>query len=206
MVVLRTFLLLAIGWAALALAVKVLIARGGGRRDFSRRAGRPIVGLFYNFTVAISPGHKESARLHPAEFVAGVVLHAGVFAALAEVLALLAGANVMVSWNAPLRVLAGVGAATAIVLLVRRLQSPVLRALSTPDDYLAGLATCGLLVLAVFPALGSGAALMTYAAFLFLYLPLGKLRHAVFFFVARADYGWRLGHRGVYPPARVEAE
>lgn len=194
------------GWAAVALAAQVLIARDGGRRDFSRRAGRPLAGLFYNFTVAMLPGHKETARLHPAEFGAGVVLHVGVFAALAELLFLLAAANPTPGWITALRSLAGIGAVTAIVLLVRRVRSPVMRALSTPDDYLAVLATCGLLVLAAFPALGSGAALLTYAALLFVYLPLGKLRHAVFFFVARADYGWRLGYRGVYPPARVEAD
>ena len=31
--------------------------------------------------------------------------------------------------------------------------------------------------------------------------PAGKLRHAVFFFLARVDLGRRLGWRGVYPPA-----
>ena len=55
-----------------------------------------------------------------------------------------------------------------------------------------------------FPGPASGALLLGYAALIFLYLPLGKLRHAVFFFVARGDYGWRLGHRGVYPPAGGE--
>jgi hypothetical protein len=52
---------------------------------------------------------------------------------------------------------------------------------------------------------GGVAAFLIYAGVLFLYFPLGKLRHAVFFFVARADYGRRLGYRGVYPPARTRA-
>lgn len=193
-------------WAAAALAIQVLMHRGAGRREFSRPAGRPLAGLLYNFTVAMLPGHKETARLHPAEFGAGVVLHLGVFAALAEVLLLLAAAEPAPAVQLVLRSLAGLGALAALLLVVRRALLPVLRALSTPDDYVAVLATCGWLVLAAFPALGSGAALPAYTALLLGYLPLGKLRHAVFFFVARADYGWRLGHRGVYPPARTQAE
>jgi hypothetical protein len=47
------------------------------------------------------------------------------------------------------------------------------------------------------------------AAAFFAYVPLGKLRHAVFFFVARGDLYARLGARGVVPhdagPARGEA-
>ncbi len=202
----RIFLVLTLAWAVLALAAQVLLARGGGRREFSRRAGRPGAGLFYNFTVALLPGHKESARLHPAEFVAGVMLHLGVFAALGEVLMLLTAAKIGWAGLIGLRGLAGIGGVAAIILFARRVGSPLLRALSTPDDYVAVLATGGLLALGVFPALASGAVLLGYAGLLLLYLPLGKLRHAVFFFVARADYGWRLGYRAVYPPARARTE
>lgn len=202
MTTLRVLAGLTLAWAAVALAVQVVIARGGGRRDFSRRAGRPGSGVLYNFTIAMLPGHKETAKLHPAEFAAGLVLHIGVFAALAEVLALLV-TGVAPAWFLVPRLLAALGAAAGLGLFVRRVRSPLLRKLSTPDDYLAVLATCGLAMLATlpFPGPASGALLLGYAALIFLYLPLGKLRHAVFFFVARGDYGWRLGHRGVYPPA-----
>lgn len=205
MAVLRIPVVLAFVWAAVALTAQVLIARGGGRREFSRRAGRPLAGLLHNFTVAMLPGHKETARLHPGEFVVGVVLHLGVFATLAEVLVLLLATNVTGPWLIWLRWVSGSGAAAAVVLAGRRLRSPAMRALSTPDDYVAIVATCGLLVLGVFPALAGGAVLLGYTTVLLLYLPLGKLRHAVFFFVARADYGWRLGYRGVYPPATAAA-
>ena len=161
--------------------------------------------MLYNFTIAMLPGRKETVRLHPAEFAAGIALHAGVFAALAEVLALLViGATP--AWFLVPRLLSALGVAAGLGLFVRRLRSPLLRKLSAPDDYLAVLATCGLAVLGTLPFPGpvSGALLLGYAALIFLYLPLGKLRHAVFFFVARGDYGWRLGHRGVYRAADAE--
>jgi hypothetical protein len=163
-------------WAAVALTVQVLRAHGGGRRDHSRRAGSPARGLLYNFTVAMTPAHKEAVSRHPVKFALGVLMHAG-------------GAVSLL----------GVG------LLVQRMFSPTLRAMSAPDDYLAIVASCGLLALV---SIGPGheTALMLYTSLLLIYLPLGKLRHVVFFFVARADYGRRLGHRGVYPPAATGAE
>jgi hypothetical protein len=90
-----------------------------------------------------------------------------------------------------------------VILAVRRLTSPLLRALSSPDDHLAIGATCALLALTLGVGLtGHGrAVLLAFGTLFFLYLPLGKLRHAALFFVARGEYGWRLGYRGVYPPA-----
>lgn len=202
---LRLLVALTMVWAVAALATQVVIARGGGRRDYSRRAARPWWGVLHNFTIAMLPGHKESARFHPREFAAGIVLHIGVFAALAEVLVLLCTGTAG-PWFVVLRLLAASGAIAGLGLFIRRARSPLLRKLSTPDDYVAVLATAGLLGLAAFPAFASGSLLLADAALVFLYLPLGKLRHAAFFFVARGNYGWRLGYRGVYPPARVPAE
>jgi hypothetical protein len=160
-------------WAAAALTAQVVRARGGGRRDFSRRAGRPALGVLYNFTIAMLPGHKESARLHPAEFGAGIVLHVGLFAALVEVLVLVITGNAP-EWFIIPRLLAVLGAVAGLGLFVRRARSPLLRKLSTPDDYLAVLATCGLLILATlpFPGPASPALLLGWAALVFLYLPL----------------------------------
>ena len=202
MIPLRILAALTLLWAAAALCAQVLLVYRGGRRDYSLRAGSPARGLIHNFTSAMLPGHKESVRLHPAEFAAGIALHLGVFAALAEVLVLLANGAVPERFGG-LRVIAAVGLPAGIALLVRRVRSPLLRRLSAPDDYVAVLATVGLLGFATlpFPGPNSPAWLLGYAVPFFLYLPLGKLRHAVFFFVARAELGRRLGYRGVYPPA-----
>jgi hypothetical protein len=95
-----------------------------------------------------------------------------------------------------------------LYLLLRRTTSPTLRAMNTPDDYIATLASCGLLALAILDSVSAHGhvVLLVYSALLLIYLPLGKLRHAVFFFIARGDYGRRLGYRGVYPPAPAGSE
>jgi hypothetical protein len=98
--------------------------------------------------------------------------------------------------------------AAGAALLLHRFRSKLLRAISVPDDYLAIAATCGLLTTARAFALLSRhpAPLLVCTSLLPIYMLLGKLRHAVFFAVARADYGWRLGYRSVYPPAPVPSE
>jgi nitrate reductase gamma subunit len=203
MTFLRLLLACSILWAILALTAQVISARAGGRRDYSRPTGSPWRGIWYNFTTAMLPWHKESARLHAAEFAIGILLHVGVLLSLAAIVALLvkpAAGEYLLSTLWPLNL---ASLAAGLFLLIRRVNSKLLRAISSPDDYIAPAMTCGLLAMTVAFALTSHGPvpLFVYATVLFAYFPLGKLRHAVFFFVARADYGRRLGYRGVYPPA-----
>ncbi len=204
----RVILGLCFVWAVLALAFQVYRAWGGGRRDFSRQQGHPGKGVIYNFTYAMLPANKESVRHHPGKFAIGMVLHIGALTALLNALVLAINVDFGVLLLAVVQWLALLGLVAAVALLVRRPLDPNLRAMSSPDDYLATAATCGLLVVtAMAPHYQAGLfVLLLYTSAVFLYMPLGKLRHAVFFFAARANYGRRLGYRGVYPPAPMATE
>ena len=82
--------------------------------------------------------------------------------------------------------------------------TPHLRGLSVPDDYVANALTTAFVALAgasrVSPALTP--AWLLSACLLFVYLPVGKIRHCVFFFSSRAHLGAFFGFRGVFPPTR----
>lgn len=199
---LRILVTLGFVWAAGALALQVRVARAAGRREYARRAGDTWRGLVYNFTTALLPGHKESARLHPVKLGLGVALHVGVLLALTGVILLLASPVTGLQFLGVVRPLVLLGLGAGLALLAERRRAPLLRQLSVPDDYLANAATCGLLMLsgAIAPGPVGATVLLGYALLLLAYVPLGKLRHAVFFFAVRADLGWRLGYRGVYPP------
>ena len=195
-------------WAVILLAAQVVVSRGARRRDYSRRAGMPGRGLLYGFTVAMLPAHKESVGRHPLEFATGMIMHAGVLIALLSAVLLVAWPEagfLILGYTRPLilvALLAGVG------LLVRRAVSTSLRSMSAADDYVAIIATCGLILLAGVRTVDSATQvpLLVWAGLLLLYMPLGKLRHAVFFFVARGEHVSRLGYRGVYPPPPVDVE
>jgi ElaB/YqjD/DUF883 family membrane-anchored ribosome-binding protein len=206
---LRVLLALSIGWSALALAAQVLRAWGGGRTDHARSQGTPMRGVVYNFTTAMTPAHKESVRNHPAKFAVGMALHVGLLLSLLVVVIMMVHVETGVRAAQLLRYPAIVSLVAGVYLAYRRTRDTNLQAMSSPDDFLAILCSCGLLLLIV--ALPhhlpwAWAALLTYGTLLFIYLPLGKLRHIVFFFVARGDYGRRLGYRGVYPPASASME
>lgn len=183
-----------------ALAWQARAGRGARLPDFSQPAGSPRRGLGYAFTGAMAPRHKETIRLHPIEFGIGLLLHAGVGVALLGVLLLLAGSGLGMTWLRALRPVLGLALLGGLALVVRRFASRKLRAISQLDDYVAILATCGLLALAGTVSATRSGGLLFYTGGLLLYVPLGKLRHVLFCPVARGDVGLRLGYRGVYPP------
>jgi nitrate reductase gamma subunit len=77
-----------------------------------------------------------------------------------------------------------------------------LRSLSSPDDYISNILVTlfqllsGLVLLV--PEAIPGYFIM--ASLLLLYFPIGKLKHAIYFFAARYQLGLFYGWRGVWPP------
>jgi hypothetical protein len=146
------------------------------------------------------PWKKETAHRHPAVYGLGVIYHLGVFLGFLLLIALFfrVGLPPVVS-----RVSAGalgLAALCGLTLLVRRIASPPLRYLSSPDDYFSNaLVTAFQMLLAaslIYRSLTPG--LFIYAGVLFLYIPVGKLRHAVYFTMARVHLGRFYGTRGVW--------
>jgi hypothetical protein len=191
-------------WAAALLLWRLAAAWGGGRKDYSARAGSPARGVLYNFTTAMAPAHKEAARLHPFKFAVGMVMHAGVALAVVKVLILLVRPETPPLAPVPLGGFLALATAAALFLFARRFFSPNLRPISGFDDYFAAFATAlflGAASLHEFGVMSAGAFLLIDAAATF-YVPLGKLRHVLFCPVARFDLGRRLGYRGTFPAAR----
>jgi len=182
-------------WCAVLLGAQLLRARAYGRKPlFAPAAGSAGAGVRYAFTGALLPRAKESVRRNPATYAAGVLLHAGLAAAFLLLFT-------------PVRVLAApalAGACAGAALLVKRALTPHLRGLSSADDFLAnGLAT-GFAAVAGLSVLVPGTApLLPWAgAALLFYVPLGKLRHCVFFFLSRWHLGAFFGRRGTFPTAQ----
>jgi len=204
---LKSLLWLGLVWACTVLGFQLARAWGGGRREHGRPTGSAWQGLIYNFTGAMLPAHKETAYRHVGEFALGVVLHLGVVSVAAATLLWLLWTRGGLTAFAIVRPLAAIALLAGLILQVRRMLSGTLRAVSTPDDFVANAATCLWLACAALCAGTLAHGFYVGCTFLvLLYLPLGKLRHSVFFYAARADLGRRLGRRGTYPPSRVGAE
>ncbi|MFP4064247.1 MAG: hypothetical protein ACLFS0_01930 [Bacteroidales bacterium] len=183
----------------------IRLIRLGVRDDYSARSGSPVAGVAYSFTGGMDPRKKESAYLNLPTYASGVIFHIAVFAAIVLFFLLLSGVNPGHSVSLILSFVAFSGAVTGIGMLTRRFADKKLRYISNADDHISLMLVVLFLALAgftlFFPAVYP--AFMLASALLLLYMPLGKLRHAVYFFAARIHLGRFYGWRNVWPPRKA---
>lgn len=178
----------------------------GNPPEYARRSGHIGKAVRYSFTGAMSPKAKESAYLHLPTYMAGIMYHIGTFLAIALFLFAMAGIWPHGIWMYGtagillLSFLCGMG------IFFKRLGKHELRSLSNPDDYISNILVTSFqlfTVLAMFEAIFLPA-YFTVSAILLLYFPMGKLKHAVYFFAARYHLGYFYGWRDVWPPKPIK--
>ena len=179
------------------------LIRAGRPKDFAKQAGSIPAGLRYSFTSAMSPVKKESAFLHLPSYLAGIIYHISTFIAVALFLLLIfiAEINTSLILGSAISLVLLAGAAGGVVILVKRVRTKRLRTLSNPDDYISNILVTLFQIVAALVVMLPETAVLFYvvSAFLWLYFPLGKLKHALYFFAARYHLGLFFGSRGVWP-------
>ncbi|MCK5337294.1 MAG: hypothetical protein KAJ50_00735, partial [Bacteroidales bacterium] len=97
-------------------------------------------------------------------------------------------------------VLSGIG------ILVKRITKHELSTLSNADDYISNILVTAFQLLTALAMIDLKAipAYFIITSLLLLYFPLGKLKHAVYFFAARYHLGYFYGWRGVWPPKPIK--
>ena len=200
---------LAVGLAAAGCLAGLLAQVAGLRRRgvpilHAEPAGSGSRGIRYAFTAGMAPGAKESATRNPWSYGAGLLYHLGVFAALALLGFRLVAPVATAPWPLAWGVVLAAGLLAGVALLAKRAGSAALRAISCPDDFGAnllvdlflGISAASLAAPALVPAVFGTAIL------LFVYIPMGKIRHCFFFFYCRTMLGAFMGRRGAFPPGR----
>jgi nitrate reductase gamma subunit len=151
----------------------------------------------------------ESTRKRPGFYAQFVVFHLGVAAAIAGTL-VIPYAPGLFEFR-PLLVLFQAVVAAALVVglvrLVRRLNSPVLRRISSPDDYFSLVLlivwfAAAVLALPNRPEKGEWPLICYFGltAFFLIYVPFSKICHYLYYPFTRFYLGRSLGHRGAMPP------
>lgn len=178
------------------------VIRLGKPADYAQKKGDPDKAIQYAYTGAMSPIKKESAYMHLPTYLAGLMYHMGTFMSLfifilvifnievGGILALICSGLLLITG------LSGLG------ILIKRMALQKLRSLSNPDDYISNLLVSVLQLLSGLILIRPEFIIAYYilVSLLFLYIPLGKLRHTVYFFAARYHLGIFYGWRGVWPP------
>jgi len=188
---------------AVVYAVRLLwIFRFKARRDRTFPAGDERTGAGYT-------------RKRPFFYAQFVAFHLGVAAAIAGTFIIPYSPGLFGQATVVRLFQAVVGAAfvVGLIRLGRRLTNPVLRSVSSPDDYFALLLLIvwfGAAVLALpnRPERGEGPLLAYFGltAFFLVYVPFSKICHYLYYPFTRYYLGRSLGHRGAFPPSRGAKE
>lgn len=189
----------------ISLTVLILRTSSFGKRAFyAEPAAKGKRGVRYALTRGLMPWEKESARKHLWTYGAGVLYHAGIFAGLFYLSTLVFSLHLHPLLLRILQILMVMAVVCGAGLLARRFLLPSMRRISCVDDYVSNVLVDLLLIFAFAEGFipDIQPVLFVTASVLFLYIPLGKIRHCFFFFYSRGLYGFFFGRRGVLPPRR----
>ncbi|MFA6691856.1 MAG: hypothetical protein WCR98_07750 [Saccharofermentanales bacterium] len=211
--------IVALVWCfVLFLSYLLTLIRKGKPEDLSQKSGNTAKGILYSNTGAMMPNAKESAYMHLPTYTAGIIFHLGNF------LSLLMFVWVIICCCCNLytpAILAWILAACLTIssicgfsIFVKRAFSKNLRSLSCFDDYFSnGICTlfqiAGLLLMLsqAGPLAAHASVLLNVyfivAAVLFFWMPLGKIRHLLYYFSARYHLGFFYGWRNTWPPKKA---
>ncbi len=181
------------------------LIRMGTPKDLSEIGGDTKRGVVYSFTKAMMPKHKESAYLHMPTYAAGLIYHMGTFLSLAlfVVIVILSFARVEIPViiQIIIALILFMTSASGFAVLIKRMVKKELKYISGPDDYISNLLTTLFqLFSALYLILPSTELLyFVFAALLFLWMPVGKTKHLLYFFFARYHLGYYYGWNGTWP-------
>ncbi|MBP6977199.1 MAG: hypothetical protein KBB71_02655 [Lentimicrobiaceae bacterium] len=169
--------------------------------EYAKARGKVFPALVYSFTNAMKPTRKESAYLHLPTYLGGLVYHLGTFLSFILLFLFFFGLYPSLPWSAIFASALGISLLAGVSILVKRIIKRELRQLSNADDYISnalvtllhGMVAVTLLRNSLAPAL------LIYASVLMLYIPVGKLKHSVYFFSSRIYLALFYGRRGVWP-------
>ncbi len=172
-----------------------------GSLSLAARRGDIPPAVLYSLTGAMLPWKKETAARHPVSYALGIGYHAGIFLGFIWLALLFLNLGLPAALESVSVVLLGLSSLSGLALFVKRLVTPEMRYFSNPDDYFSNALATGFVALTAAAVRNAAAApaLFVYAGVLFLYLPVGKLRHAIYFVLARVYLGLFYGRRGVWP-------
>lgn len=171
-------------------------------------------GAMYSLANVAMPWAMESTRRKPLFYATFVLFHLGVVAgiSLAFLSSLAPALVVSPAYAAVSGALLAVAFLVAVGRIVRRLTTPYLRLISSPDDYFSVIMLTFWFALGVLAQLylagviqGEGylIAFLIATSFFLIYVPFSKISHYLYYPFTRYWLGRTLGHRGSMPTVRA---
>jgi len=158
-------------------------------------------GIQYAFTTGMMPWAKESTQIHMIAYLRGIGFHIGIFAAIGAVIISPFWGYLPSLLSSTLFWALTIGAILGAAGGIMRIAEHNLRGLSLPDDHFAVWLTTLFIAAAGLAVLNEAFMIPMYvvSAITFVYVPLGKIRHCLYFFFSRIFFGKFFGRRAVFP-------
>ncbi len=172
----------------------------GKPKDYAKTKGDINSSIKYSYTGGMSPVKKESAYLHLPTYIAGILYHLGTFLSLILFFLNVLGINLTNYLIIPIAVFLIISGICGVSILIKRIFKSELNSLSNVDDYISNVIVNVFQFVTIYYLFYLTPIYFVISAVLFLYLPIGKLKHAIYFFAARFHLGFFYGKRGVWPP------
>lgn len=189
-------------FSIISLSFLVLKAFSFGKKKlYAAPRGDVKKGIIYAFGKGMMPWEKESAGNHLPTYIAGIFYHSGIFLAILYLALIILAIQLPAAVILFFQVLCLTSSIAGLGLLAKRLFSPIMRSLSCPDDFAANILVDIFLIAAFLNTVRPSITpfLFFTATIMFLYIPLGKIRHCFFFFYVRVLFGVFYGRRGIFP-------
>ena len=169
--------------------------------DNSPIKGNISAGVKYAFTTGMAPWAKESTRIHMLAYLRGIGFHIGIFAAIGAVIISPLWGYLPSLLSSTLFWVLTIGAILGAAGGIMRIAEHNLRGLSLPDDHFAVWLTTLFITVAGLAVINEAFMIPMYivSAITFAYVPLGKIRHCLYFFFSRLFFGKFFGRRAVFP-------
>ncbi|MFH2012533.1 MAG: hypothetical protein ABIJ37_07545 [Pseudomonadota bacterium] len=201
--------IVALAFMAMVYTIRLIwMFRFKAGKEVTTSVGSPRVGAVYSLMNVAMPWAMESARKNLSFYVQFVIFHLGVLMAITATFILPYWPEFFEPEYIVRIFQLSMGAAFAVGLirLIRRITSPVMRLISTPDDYFS------VALLTVWFAAGVFALPNTYevsewpliiffslTTLFLIYVPFSKISHYLYYPFTRYFLGKTMGHRGVFP-------
>lgn len=169
--------------------------------DKSPVKGNPAHGITYAFTTGMMPWAKESTRIHMVAYLRGIGFHVGIFVAIGALIISPFWSLLPLPITILLTLVLAIGAVLGAAGGMMRIAERNLRSLSLPDDHFAVWLTTLFMAVTALGVVNDAMRVPMYivAAITLAYVPLGKIRHCLYFFFSRTFFGKFFGRRAVYP-------
>ena len=173
-------------------------------KESSQARGKISAGIRYSLTAAMSPFKKETAYRHLPTYTGGIIYHVGTFLSFLLLALHFFSIQIPTLSATTAALILGVSSLSGAAIFLKRITNPKLQTLSNADDYFSNLLVTGFQIISALTLLYEKflPILFLYGSLLFLYIPLGKLKHTVYFFASRIHLGIFFGRRGVWPLKR----